>query len=428
MRDAPITDVLGITAPEGFYAAGGVCGIKASGQPDLAVIVADRACSAAGVFTTSRTLSPSVEVCRRHLRGGRAQAVVVNSGVSNASTGEQGRRDAAAMAAGVSRALASGVCERLGKVDVPPKRVLMASTGVIGHPLPMDKIAPGIDAMVTRLARGPAADAAAARAIMTTDLVPKTAYREVRVGGGRCRVAGITKGSGMIAPNMATMLAFVTTDADVAPGPLKRALRAAAAASFNRTSVDAHTSPSDTVLVLSYPSGKHEQVKAAEGAAYEAFAAALTDLCRDLAYQIIKDGEGATKVLRVRVTGARSEKDADRVGRAVVDSPLVKTAVHGGDPNWGRVITAAGYSGARVEEAAMALTIKAVGEKGGGVTVFRHGAPARLTDAQTRRLEASMRQKEVVFTLDLGQGETAVEWLGCDLSRQYITINADYTT
>src|SRR5262249_46621616 len=232
-------------------------------------------------------------------------------------------------------------------------------------------------------------------------------------------LAGIAKGSGMIAPNMATMLVFTVTDCAITAPSLAAALREAALGSFNRISVDEHTSPSDTVLTLASGLAGNPRITARRGRDYRAFVAALTELCRDLAYQIVRDGEGATRVFRVRVRSARDAADADRIGRAIVNSPLVKTAVHGADPNWGRIVTAAGYSGAAVRPERMRLSI-------GDVAVFARGTPVRVT--ATRRLARLMREKEVTFTLDVGLGTASVEWLGCDLSRAYVAIHAGYTT
>jgi glutamate N-acetyltransferase/amino-acid N-acetyltransferase len=414
----------GLTTPKGFYTAAATCGIKASGLPDLSLIVADRPCAAAGVFTRSRTPAAPVLVTKRHLRTGHARAIVVNSGNANASTGLPGVRDASTMcrwvaqqAAGLSPAALRADADTFSASDV-----LVASTGLIGAPLPMDKISRGIATACARLAQGPSADAAAARGIMTTDLTPKTAHRLFKLGRKTIQLAGICKGSGMIAPNMATMLAFITTDAAISPALLRRALRHAAAATFNRISVDQHTSPSDMVLALASGAATNQPIKT--GRALHAFTAALTDLCSDLAYQIVRDGEGATKVFRVHVTQARSEREADLVARAVVNSPLVKCAVHGSDPNWGRIVTAAGYSGAPINPDRLSLHI------GGpdGIEVFHQGTPAKLTAAQLRRLGSLMRKKDILFTLALGRGNASVQWLGCDLSRQYVTINADYST
>lgn len=403
------TQLHSVTAPGGFRAAGVTGGIKASGKPDVAIIVADECCVAAGVFTRNQVKGAPVIISQRHVRNGHARAIVCNSGCSNVATGQRGLDDAVAMC--------QDVAQRLG---CDPHEVLVCSTGVIGRPLPMDKVRRGIELGCEALAAGPAADADAARAIMTTDLVPKHALREATVGGKTVRLGGIAKGSGMIAPNMATMLVFLTTDVAIDPKLLRQALCAATAASFNRISVDSDTSTSDSVLILASGAAKNRTITQ-PGKALDAFTAALTDLCRDLAYQVIQDGEGATKVFRVQICGARSEKDADKVGRAVVDSPLVKTAVHGGDPNWGRLAMAVGKSGAAFDPAALRIAI-------GDTAVYEHEVPLDLTPAREKALEQVMAKKEITFRIDLGKGEAAAEWLGCDLSREYITINADYTT
>ena len=427
----------GITTPRGFRAAGGACGIKPSGKLDLALIVADQPCVAAGVFTTNRLPSPSVVVAKRHARSGKAQAIVCNSGISNAATGVQGEKDAIAM------------CELVAK-HVPSlarryRSALSCSTGVIGPLLPMTKIRRGIKALSGQLSRGPQANEDAARGIMTTDLVPKSAYRSVRIGGAKgkqVRLGAIAKGSGMISPNLATMLVFITTDAAITPPLLRRALKQAVSVSFNRISVDQHTSPSDSILVLASGLANHPRMAAA-GDDLKRFTAALTDLCRDLAYQVVEDGEGATKVFCVRIVGAKNQVDADRIGRAVTDSPLVKTAIHGADPNWGRIVTAVGYSGASMTPARLSLTI---GPRAGwlssrfqsqpattrsrppGVCVFKRGQPTRIDANTARRLAGIMKGREITLTLDLGMGQASCDWLGCDLSRQYVAINADYTT
>jgi glutamate N-acetyltransferase/amino-acid N-acetyltransferase len=413
----------GITSPAGFYAAGGTCGIKASGLPDLSLIAADRLCAAAGVFTRSRTTGAPVNVDKRHLRSGEAVAILCNAGNANASTGKQGELDAINSCRLVAEALSAQGPAALRGQTWQPRQILVASTGIIGQPMPMEAIEQGVHHLTPRLSQGEQADAEAARAILTTDLVSKTAQRQITLGGKTITLAGMAKGSGMIAPNMATLLTFITTDASIGHEALQGALREAVRHSFNRTSVDQHTSPSDMALALaSGAAGGSAMEPDSDG--FAQFQAALTDLCQDLAYQVVKDGEGATKVFRMQVTGARDEREADKVGKAIVDSPLVKTAVHGGDPNWGRIVTAAGYSGATIQPSKMSLT---VGEAA-PTLVYEAGTPVALSQAETETLNAAMRNKEVVFQLDLGRGEAAVEWLGCDLSRQYITINADYTT
>lgn len=409
----------GITSPKGFMAAAGKGGVKPSGKPDLALIVADRPCAAAGVFTRSRMPSAPVLVCKRHLRSSHVQAIVCNSGNANAATGELGKQHALTMC--------EQVATHAGVKGANPRLVMPSSTGIIGQHLPIESITDGITRLSKRLKRGPATDLAVAEAMMSTDLVPKLASASFAAGANgtkRALLGGVCKGSGMIAPNMGTMLAFTSTDADV-PAPLLRsALRAAVAASFNRTSVDQHTSPSDTVLLLASGAANTPRIDK-QNQAYTRFTDALTDLCRDLAYQIVKDGEGASRVMRVRVNNARTLTDADAVGRAVVDSPLVKTALHGRDPNWGRIVTAAAVSGTPIRPASFTLSI---GTKKSQVCVFRNGEPTPLTPATAKRLDHYMAQQEVVFAIDLGMGSHHAEWLGCDLSREYITINADYTT
>jgi glutamate N-acetyltransferase/amino-acid N-acetyltransferase len=398
-----------LTLPAGFRAAGGTCGIKPSGRPDLALIVSDRPAVAAGVFTTSAVKGAPVLVSQKHVRHGRARAIVCNSGTSNVATGQQGLRDAEAM------------CERAAEaLNLKASEVLVASTGVIGHLLPMDKILPGIDELTPQLKRGKAADEAAARAILTTDLIHKTASRKVQIGGHTVTLGGACKGSGMIAPNMATMLAFITTDAAVAAGPLRRALRQATTQTFNRLSVDSDKSTSDSVFVLANGAAGHPRIEA-EGADYIAFVEVLTDLCRDLAYQLVQDGEGVTRLMRVTVKGAASEKDADRVGRSIVDSPLVKCALHGADPNWGRIAMAVGKSGAKVDPQALSIRIAGLG-------IYDRGQPTALGLDPPAKLGRAMQKFEVPITVNLGVGAAEAVWLGCDLSRQYVHINADYTT
>ena len=398
-----------ITVPRGFRAAGVACGIKPSGNPDLALIVSDSPCTAAGVFTTNRCLGAPVIVTRRHLRRGTARAIVCNSGIANDATGQQGVDDALAMAAQVASA-----------IDCPVSQVLPASTGIIGQLLPMGKLHRGIATLLPRLRRGSAADGQAARAILTTDLVPKAVLRRLRVGRRAAAIAGVGKGSGMIAPNLATMLVFITTDIAIERRALSAALRHAVSKSFNRISVDQHTSPSDMVLILANGAAGNSVIKG-KGKSYSLFTESLSELCRDLAYQIVADGEGATKVFRVQVTGAQSQRDADRVGKAIVNSPLVKAAIHGGDPNWGRITTAAGYSGAAVRPEKMSLSI-------GSVSVFAKDRPVVHDARASRKLLAHMRRREIVITMDLAMGKASTEWLGCDLSREYVAINADYTT
>lgn len=403
-----MTNLSSITLPKGFRAAGGTAGLKPSGKPDLALIVADHPCPWAAVFTQNEVCGAPITVGREHIAAGKGIAFVVNSGCSNVATGARGIANAKRMCDALAHAIG---CDRA--------QVLPASTGVIGRHLPIDKITAGINALVPRLARGPQADADAAVAILTTDLVAKVAHRTVKIGGKTVTLAGIAKGSGMIAPNMATMLVFLTTDADIAAPLLRRALQSAvnADASFNRISVDTDTSTSDTVAIMASGCAANTPIRKAD-ANFAKFQKALTDLCTDLAYQVIKDGEGAEHVIRVIVTNAHSDADALKVARTIADSPLVKTAVHGGDPNWGRIAAAAGRGTARIDPRKFTIRV-------GKVTVYRNAQPAKF-DPQSAAAE--MRKPEVLIRVNLNLGKSSCTFLGCDLSRQYIAINADYTT
>jgi len=404
MIDNP--SIPGITYPLGFRAAGGTCGIKKSGKPDLVLIVADHTCTAAGVFTTNKVPGAPVIISKRHVKNGKVRAIVVNSGCANVATGKSGEADAVKMC--------EAVAEEVGCVA---SEVLVCSTGVIGHHLPMNKIIPGIAQLYTKIGSGPTTDQQVATAILTTDLVMKTSYRSINIGGKEVRIAGIAKGSGMIQPNMATMLAFITTDCAISAPMLRWSLQQASSATFNRLSVDHDTSTSDSAMILASGLAGNKKI-ATKGKAAGQFAEALEEVCRELAYQIVKDGEGATKVFRVTVKGARSVADADKVGYTVTGSPLVKTAVHGADPNWGRLAAAAGRSGAAIDPAKLTITI-------GGTTVLKKGVNL---NADLAPLEAHMKGTEVDFVIDLGLGKHTVQWLGCDLSREYIAINADYMT
>jgi glutamate N-acetyltransferase/amino-acid N-acetyltransferase len=398
---------LTLLTPRGFRAAGAACGLKTKpGTPDLALLVADSPAAAAALFTTNKVVAAPVVLGRRTVRSGRLRAVVVNSGNANACTGAQGLRDAKAMAALAAKAL-----------GVKPAEVLVGSTGVIGHFLPMDKIAAGIRDAAARLDRTPAAAESFARAIMTTDLVLKTSAVQGKIGAATVTVAGVCKGSGMIAPNMATMLAYLTTDANIGPAALRSALKAAADISFNAITVDGHTSTNDTVAILASGAAGGPEIVAGTPE-FAAFADLLRAVCQDLAAKIVADGEGATRVIEVRIEGAKSDKDARLAARAVANSPLVKCAVHGGDPNWGRVVSAVGYCGAKINEKKLRHWI-------GDVLVFDAGLPTAFDRAAA---EALMRRPRVLLRLDLGLGPAAYTCWTCDLSKEYVSINADYHT
>jgi len=390
----------GLDAVRGIEAAGVHCGIKGR-KPDLAVLVSRPAAVAAGTFTTSRVQAAPVQVSREHLdRGGRIRGIVVNSGVANACTGRQGLADARRMAALLA-----------GRLGVEPEEVLVASTGVIGQRLPMEKIESGIAAAVAQARAGGGGDAA--RAICTTDTRSKEAAVEVVLRGGVVRVGGMAKGSGMIHPNMATMLAFVATDAAVGREWLATRWRQSVAASYNRITVDGDTSTNDMALVLANgasgvaPSGPDEEALLGE---------ALDQVNLALARMIAADGEGAGHLLVVRVTGAATPEEADRCARVIAASPLVKTAVAGQDPNWGRILAAAGRSGVALDPERLDLWI-------GGVPVAAGGAGCPEADKAARE---AMKSFEVEIRLDLGVGPCEGLAFGCDLTHEYVRINAEY--
>jgi glutamate N-acetyltransferase/amino-acid N-acetyltransferase len=390
----------------GFRWAGIACGLKKSGAPDLAMLVSDLPAAVAGVFTRSTVVGAPVTVSRARAARGRARGVVVNSGCSNVAMGARGIRDAEVMAAAAARAVGCDAHE-----------MLVASTGVIGMPLPMDKIRSGVASASQALA----ADGmpAAARAIMTTDTVPKEAVRTVRIGGKRVTIAGIAKGSGMIEPNMATMLSFLATDAAVSPAALRGFLRRAADASYNKLTIDGESSTSDTVLLFANGAAGNAELKTARGRDAEAFAAALEAVCVDLVRALARDGEGATKLVTVRVRGARTEEQAERAAKRIANSVLVKTALFGGDPNWGRVLQTIGAG--RID-----LDLAKAEVKWAGVTVFKNGRSAGPA-ARARSGEA-MKGGEVDVVVNLARGRAEATVWTCDLSYDYVKINAEYTT
>ncbi|HVU64166.1 MAG TPA: bifunctional glutamate N-acetyltransferase/amino-acid acetyltransferase ArgJ [Phycisphaerales bacterium] len=434
---------MSITRPLGFRAAATTAGIKPSGKPDLALIVCDdapalpRAAGAgvaagaarphpidprrtgAAVFTRNAVVGAPVEIGRewraRAVRGAAAlRAILINAGCANAATGQPGIDDA--------RATMRSVAEL---IKCSPDEVMPSSTGVIGHRLPVDKITRALPALVQKLARGEEADEGAAAAIMTTDLVPKMAHRELEIGGRQVHLGAIGKGSGMIAPRLdsagpqATMLAFITTDAAVHPTALQHALEDACRESFDRISVDAHPSCSDSVFVMASGASAMNVIHDKDPE-YFAFRAALTAICQSLATKVVRDGEGVTRTFRVEVKGAADAASAEKMARAVVDSPLVKCAIHGKDPNWGRIVTAAGNAGIRFDTREASLTI-------GDVEVYRAGVPTGVGKTDPR-LVAAMNADPVLCTLTVGHGQGRSWMLGCDLSAEYVRINAEYTT
>lgn len=388
-------DVLGFMV--GVASAGVKDGTRR--RTDVALIASDRTCAAAGVFTTNEVIAAPCVVTRKHLEHGRLRAIVVNSGNANACTGEQGERNAVAMAQAAAE-----------KIGCDPHEIAVASTGVIGVPLPVERIAAAVSGMTLRA--GDWSDVA--RAIMTTDTRPKLISVEVPLSEGVVHLRGVAKGAGMIHPNMATLLAFVVTDAEVAAEELQGMLEDAADASFNLISVDGDTSTNDTLLLLANGASGIEP----RGNDLKKFGAAVRGVCETLAREILADGEGVTKVFEVRVSGAASAEDARRAARTITTSNLVKTAIHGADPNWGRILAAAGRSGAKVDQTKASVHIA-------DVAVFVEGSPRAFDSDAVRRV---FEQPEITIVVDLGVGSEVARAWGTDLSAEYVRINADYTT
>ncbi len=395
-----------ITLPGGFSAGAVHCGIKSTDQEDLTILACEDDASVAIMTTTNQVVGAPVLWLRRILpRGaGKARGIVVNSGCSNVCTGPRGIADAEAMARLTGELLG---CEA--------EKVLVASTGIIGQRLPMGKVRKGIAAAGARL--GQRCDSAALRGIMTTDTREKSAVIQTLIGGKKVTVAGIVKGSGMIAPSMATMIALITTDAAIAPTNLRRALVAACQRSFNAITVDSDTSTSDTVAVFASGKAGNKPLTLATRD-YAKFAAVLAEVCYELARSVIVDGEGATKLVEIAVTGARSDAEAKIAARSVADSPLLKCAIHGGDPNWGRIASALGKSSAKVDPGQLKIRI-------GGVLIFSGGTGRKF---DLPKVQAHLAGNEVNVACDLSLGKGKFTALTCDLSREYVAINADYHT
>jgi glutamate N-acetyltransferase/amino-acid N-acetyltransferase len=389
--------------PLGFTYAALSAGIKKSGKPDLAVILADRPVACAGTFTTNRVVAAPVVVTRDRLRSGVCQAILVNSGNANACTGAQGLADARRCAAMAAASL--GIAENL---------VVVCSTGVIGVPLPIERFAEHIPALVA--GRSVDGAEAVAQAMMTTDAFPKVAARRLPLGDRECRLVGLAKGAGMIHPDMATMLAFVMTDAALDSDLADDLLRTAVSRTFNRITVDRDTSTNDTVLLLASGAAGTPAL-AADGTERQLFAAALEEVLQELAKMIVRDGEGATKLVRVQVDGAPSESDALTVARSIATSALVKTAFFGADANWGRIIAAAGYAGVPLDPERISIRFDEVAMVRGGLG---------LGPEQEALATGVLRQPEFTVTVVLGLGSGNAWYYTADLGYEYVRINADY--
>ncbi len=397
--------------PEGFLAAGVEAGVKRFGRKDIGLIFSTVPAVTVGVLTTNRIVAAPVVLMREQLRGGTARAIIANSGNANCCTGAMGLLDARETAREVAKLL-----------RVPGRQVLVASTGVIGRRLPMPRILRALPMLVGSLHRGGGADVA--RAIMTTDTVPKEASAVVRLGRRTIRIGAVAKGSGMVQPHMATMLAFITTDASLTRQVAQRALCLAADRTFNRITVDGDTSTNDAAVLMANGLAGGAKI-GSSGSVFEQFAQALETVCRQLAQMIARDGEGATRLIEVAVEGARTPQEADGVARRVANSPLVKTMVTGGDPNWGRLAAAVGSSNAQIDPERLVMRCESGRRGGGGLAVFRRGMVLPTDRATGRRL---LQEPVVRFRIQLGAGRHETVMWTCDLTEGYIRINAKYST
>ena len=398
----------GVCSAKGFRAAGVAAGIKYKDRKDVALIVADEPCAAAAMFTTNSLAAAPVVLDRGIVRLGRAQAILANSGCANACTGPEGLRDAV-----------ESVKATAAELHIDPRHVLVASTGVIGRRMPIKRLLAGMGDAANSLAATPQAGLDAELAVMTTDTRPKQAAVKVRILGHDVTIGGICKGSGMIEPNMATMLGFITTDCAITSGMLRNALRSAVARGFNRLVVDGDESTNDSVFILASGKAGNKEIRHPD-ASFRAFRDALIQLIVALTKQMAADGEGATKFVTVRVIGAATERDAEAAARAVAKSPLCKTSWFGKDPNWGRVLAAIGYSGAKIDERTVEVFY-------GKTWAYKQGKIAE--GAQLKKLAAELEGPEVTITVNLHFNMSRqAEIYTCDFSTDYVHINADYTT
>ena len=395
-----------IVAPKGFKAGATYCGIKTiKDSLDLGIIFSEHPSTGAALFTTNQIYAAPVKLSRKVAQKGYIRAFVINSGNANACTGEQGYKDAEEMARIAARCL-----------KISEDEIIVASTGIIGRGLPMGKIAAGIKAAATSLGNTPTHGNNVARAIMTTDTKQKDIAVRLKINNKDVIVGGITKGAGMIAPNLATMLCFLTTDVSISTLLLNECLRNAVESSFNRITIDGHMSTNDTIAIIA--NGASGVNITSKGPELQLFQEGLNYVTSYLAKAIVKDGEGATKFIQIDVVGARSRSDATKIARSVADSPLVKTAINGCDPNWGRIVSAAGYAGVELDESKTNLYIN-------DILIFAKGMP---TQCDLNKLGTSMKGSDITIRLELGLGNCSDTVWTCDLSHEYVTINAEYHT
>ncbi|MCF6150052.1 MAG: bifunctional glutamate N-acetyltransferase/amino-acid acetyltransferase ArgJ [Candidatus Kuenenia sp.] len=395
-----------VVTPKEFQASGIYCGLKTTkNRPDIGVIFSKIPAAGAALFTTNKICAAPVVLGKKIIKQGKLRAIIVNSGNANACTGERGYKNAEEMALTASKLL-----------EISEEEILVSSTGVIGKHLPMDKISAGIEQASRSLGNTAAHGNAIAQAIMTTDTLPKSIAIKVKTSGNEILIGGISKGSGMISPNLATMLCFLTTDVRISAELLQTCLKSSADQSFNRITIDGHMSTNDTIAILANGASGVEITSA--GTKLTLFQEGLDYVTRYLAKAIVMDGEGATKFIQIFVKGAKSFADATKIARTIADSPLVKTAMNGSDPNWGRIVSAAGYAGVELDEAHTTLYIN-------NILVYEKGMPASFDYGV---LKTSMQKQDIFICLQIGTGNYSDTIWTCDLSKEYISINADYHT
>jgi len=397
-----------IIAPKGFKAGSVHCGLKRDKKNhDIGIIFSEQSCKAAALFTTNQIVAAPIKLSRKVVKNGKAHAIVVNSGNANACTGKKGEKDAETMALLIS-----------GHLNIKPDEVIVASTGIIGHHLPMANIKSGISKSSECLGNKNTHAIGIAKAIMTTDLTHKQIAVKTKIGGKEITIGAIAKGSGMISPNMATMFCFITTDAAISLSTLKSCIKRSTESSFNQITVDGHMSTSDMVAVLANGMAHNRTITSSTKNDLAQFQKALDYVTLNMAKEIVKDGEGATKFIQIEIHEAKSTSDAKKIARTIAESPLVKTAINGEDPNWGRIVSAAGYAGVTLDESKLKLSVNKI-------TIYKKGLP--VTPAP-KRLNSVMKKKEITIQLHLGMGNKSTTLWTCDLSKEYVSINADYHT
>lgn len=398
----------GVIAPKGFKAGSVHCGLKRNIKShDIAIIFSEQPCKAAALFTTNRIAAAPIKYSKKVVQNGTVHAIVVNSGNSNACTGKKGYKDAETMAQLTSRHL-----------NIKPEQVIVASTGIIGHHLPMAKIKSGISKSFARLGNQNTHSINISKAIMTTDTVPKNIAVKTKIGGKEVTIGAIAKGSGMISPKMATMFCFITTDALISLNTLRSCIKKSTDGSFNQITVDGHMSTSDMVAILANGMAHNRNITSSNKIDLALFQKALDYVTLNMAKAIVKDGEGATKFIQIEINEAKSTSDAKKVSRTIAESLLVKTAINGEDPNWGRIVSAAGYAGIPLDESKLKLAVNKI-------MIYKNGLPVTPFP---KKLLSEMKKNEITIQLYLGKGNKSATLWTCDLSKEYVKINADYHT